>query len=169
MQGHRAGVNDDMARDRRGERLPVDRPAGQPSAHLSAGGSRRRAFSARRCADRRCANHIDRDVDDTRRRPDSRRTNRWAALFTLPFLTLIVVVIATARLVGDDGTTAAVVVGIWVGLAAPATVGVVGLTRAHRRRKANIAPYKQAYEKVAHAVVHGGVGNENRSTVDDER
>ncbi|MCP2252240.1 hypothetical protein LY13_000979 [Prauserella aidingensis] len=95
--------------------------------------------------------------------------NRWAALFTLPFLTLIVVAMATGRLLGDGGTTAAVVAGIWVGLAELATVGVVGLTRAHRRRKANLAPYKQAYEKVAHAVVHGGHGIGDRSAADDAR
>lgn len=102
-----------------------------------------------------------------RYKADSRRTNRWAAVFTLPFLTLIVVALATGRLLGDGGTTAAVVVGIWVGLAALATLGVVGLTHAHRRRKANLAPYKQAYEKVAHAAVHGGHGISDRSAADD--
>ncbi|OLT45131.1 hypothetical protein BJF85_01570 [Saccharomonospora sp. CUA-673] len=85
---------------------------------------------------------------------DSQRTNRWAAAFCLPLLTLVGVAATTARQLTEGGTGATVVLVVWAALALLTLVGLVGVIRAHGRRTANFAPYKNAYEKVAHAVVH---------------
>lgn len=102
-----------------------------------------------------------------RYRTDTQACNRWAALFALPLLSLVGVVPITARLVGDGGTTAIVLIVVWAVLAAATVAGGVGLARAHGRRKTALAPYKRAYERVTHAVVHSGSGKNHRSTVDD--
>ncbi|MBB3051911.1 hypothetical protein FHS23_002940 [Prauserella isguenensis] len=103
-----------------------------------------------------------------RYKKDSQRANRWAALFTVPFLALVVVVPTTASALGDSGTDATTILAIWTVLAVLVVVGVLGLTRAHRGRKANLAPYEDAYDTVARAVAGGGRDLEDRAATTDD-